>query len=267
MLPGLTGIAGPASGGSPTLLQALTSLGLTSNLQLVLDAGDINSVATSSQTKWLDTSGNGYDFFRGTSTASQATDPTFNGAPGGQSAAEYYSTDGGDYFAYDTTSETWMNALHKDSATFTIAMWVFFPTAAIGAWLVNTRESGSGPGITLSTVSTSTYLNVLTASGTAFTSSGTPAAGLVLNDWNFVSLRVAEASNTLSFVINGTTTTMACTYTTPSSAAAQLAMTLMGTAAIANDSGTRVSQVAMWQGTALTTTQLTSIYNTTRARY
>ena len=62
------------------LIDYIGELSLNSNLVLCLDAGDANSY-TSGQ-KWLDRSGNGYDFFLGTTDSVQASDPTFNGTPG-----------------------------------------------------------------------------------------------------------------------------------------------------------------------------------------
>ena len=72
MLPGLVGaIAGARP--QRTMKETLTLLGLTTNLKLCLDAGDLASVASGSQTKWLYVSGGGYDFFRGTDGTSQAS--------------------------------------------------------------------------------------------------------------------------------------------------------------------------------------------------
>jgi len=101
-----------------TLMQALTQLSLTTNLQICLDAGD--SASWTGSGKWLDRSGNGYDFFLGATGTGEATDPTFNGSVGDLLPTAYWSSDGGDYFTYDTTNETWMQNLHKNNAVFTI---------------------------------------------------------------------------------------------------------------------------------------------------
>src|SRR5688572_10725967 len=110
-----------------TLLTILNGLGLTANLKLCLDAGD-NLSAPAAATSWLDRSGNGYDFFRGTTSGADATDPTFNGTPGELSAAEYWSFDGGDFFRYDTTNETWMQNLHKNNALLSFFCWLYLPS-------------------------------------------------------------------------------------------------------------------------------------------
>ena len=108
-----------------SFINIITNLGLTTNLKLCFDASDSNSYDPVVQTdKWLDTSGNGYDFFRGSGTGGDAADPTFNGTTGGLSASEYWSFDGGDYFTYDTTNEAWMETLHQDNAILTAVGWV-----------------------------------------------------------------------------------------------------------------------------------------------
>src|SRR5690349_1915490 len=106
-------------------LTVIQQLGLTTGLKLCLDAGDSASVAVGSQAKWLDVAGNGYDFYRGSSAAGDAAEPTFNGTPGNLSASEYFSSDGGDNFTYDSANESWMDNLHKDGAKFTICCWIW----------------------------------------------------------------------------------------------------------------------------------------------
>ena len=59
------------AGSKPTLarmpaITMLRRLGLTNGLKLCLDAGDANSYTSGEP--WLDTSGNGYDFNRGTTS-------------------------------------------------------------------------------------------------------------------------------------------------------------------------------------------------------
>lgn len=110
-----------------SLYTSILKLGLTSGLQLCLDAGDAESYDGTSQ-KWLDRSGGGYDFFRGTDGTSQATDPTFNGTAGAVSSSEYFSDDGGDYLTYDTTIETWMQNLGKSGQSVSVFAHAYFPS-------------------------------------------------------------------------------------------------------------------------------------------
>jgi len=116
-------VAPPSFGGRGTsLINTLKNLGLTTNLRVCLDAGDLNSYDGTSQT-WKDLSGGGYDFFRGTSSSSDSSDPTFNGTAGRLSSGEYLSYDGGDYFTLAQTNPAWVNTFHKAGAKFTICQW------------------------------------------------------------------------------------------------------------------------------------------------
>lgn len=115
---------------------------LTSNLQLVLDAGDSSSY--SSGQKWLDLSGNGYDFHLGAGSSASSDDPTFNGSAGGLSRNNYFSFDGGDVFTYDSSNETWMDNLHKNNATFTIAGWFYTSTTNDDHVLFGTGAATTG---------------------------------------------------------------------------------------------------------------------------
>lgn len=124
-----------------TLHEAITYAGLAGNASLILDAGDAASY-TSGQ-KWLDRSGGGYDFFRGTSDSATTDDPTFNGTAGGVSSGEYWTFDGDDHFNYDTTNEAWMQ-LQADNAAFTLIV-IHWPVAlAARQGLMGTRRESVG---------------------------------------------------------------------------------------------------------------------------
>lgn len=120
----------------------ITSDSLTTNLELCLDAGDSSSY--SSGQKWLDLSGNGYDFFLGADGTATTDDPTFNGTAGDLKRTNYWSFDGGDVFTYDTTNETWMDNMHKSGASYTIAGWFYTGTVADEHWLWGTGSATTG---------------------------------------------------------------------------------------------------------------------------
>jgi hypothetical protein len=248
------------------LINVLTSLGLTTNLKLVLDAGDALSVTSASATKWLDRSGNGYDFFCGTDATVQATDPTFNGTVGGKSASEYYSFDGGDYHRYDSANEPWMAAPHKDGAVLSWAAWVYL-TADSNRGIVGTTGASAGGvgfyiGLNLSAQNFTVYNTSL-----AFTAADTTTYST--GKWQFLAGRVDEAANAISFCTNGTISTTTCTFTSPNAGAASYTMEI---SAIGNgfsplSSGSRIAHLAMWQGTALSTANLSAIFEATRATF
>src|SRR5258708_4652988 len=90
---------------------------------------------------WNDRSGGGYNFYRGTTSGGDASDPTFNGAPGDPNGA-YFSFDGGDLFTYSTTNAAWMDALHKSGAAFSVFALYFVPSSGL-ATVLGTNNGGS----------------------------------------------------------------------------------------------------------------------------
>lgn len=267
MLPGLAnaGVVGTAHR-LPVLKEVLYSLSLTTNLKLCLDAGDVNSFPSSTGTKWLDVSGNGYDFFRGADGSASSDDPAFNGLVAGQSANEFFSFDGGDRFVYDTTSESWMDALHKDNAKFSMVGWFRLVNSVTTIF----GNSDAVPGVTVGLEPATDTLSFIVYRPPAFPAFSETISINVPTGDVFVGVRVDEAANTWAAVVNGTAVTGAsCTYSSPSSAAAGGRMGIgdNGGGLSRAPSGTRVYAFAMYEQTALTTTQMISIYNASKAKF
>jgi hypothetical protein len=213
------------------LSSILSRLGYSPNL--VLDAGDAASY--SSGQKWLDVSGNGYDFFRGASASSEGSDPTFNGTPGGLSASEYWSFDASDFFRYDTTNETWMNALHQNNAAFTIGFAMYISGANDAYGFFGTASAGGSPtGVFMRTDSGTKPRFVCWNSGspgrdvTAGTSFSTAA-------WNIFMISIDEAASSGFMYLNGAynqvggSDTFNASYSSPSAGAATYAMEIAST--------------------------------------
>jgi hypothetical protein len=263
MLPGLAVAPHSVLNTRSTLFQVIHGLGLNANLKLCLDAGDRGSVASGSQTKWLDVSGNGYDFNRGTTTSSESSDPTFNGTVGAQSSSEFYSFDGGDFFTYDTTLETWMQNIHKNNAATTICAWV---NNSIIPILSDRGGSGVGAiGFTYWNGNGESTLLVTHSSGNAF--SRTWAHG-VSASWQFVAASINEASNSLVLMSNDAENSGTCTYSSPSSSSASGGMNI-GTVDGSVDnaqSGSRVACLAAFD-TPLSLASLRLIRQATRGKF
>lgn len=242
-------------------------LGLTSGLQLILDAGDANSY--SSGQKWLDISGNGHDFFRGADGSATATDPTFNGTAGRLSADEYFSSDGGDYLTYDAANEAWMQAQHKDNAQLTLAFWVYLADAnAENFWNTVNVTANSATGVCFRTSGTGT-LQFLAAngSGTAFALAQTGPA-VVTSQWMFAAVSVDEPGDLVNWRMNGDIATDPGTYTSPSSGNADGVLKL---GAFANGNtpmtnGNRMAMVFAWTR-ALSAGELAILFDSTRGRF
>lgn len=252
-----------------TIIQTVEALGLTSGLKLCLDAADAASY-TSGQS-WLDRSGNGHDFFLGIDGSTTTTDPTFNGSPGGLSANEYFSFDGGDQFRYDSANEAWMNNLHKDGALFTLAGY-FKPVATDGRGLLGTN--GANPNNTgiawiINPSSGNAQLTVGNGSGT-FARSLLQNMGVTSGAWQFLAVSVDEPNNVGFHFRNGVAaTTAAASYTTPSTGDATYTMEISGcgnsTVRLPDTSCAAV--VLAWEGVALSSGQLAALFNATRRRY
>lgn len=255
-----------------TMYQHIRRLGLLNGLKLCLDAGDAGSYNSAVQTtKWLDTSGNGYDFYRGTSTGGDAAEPTFNGTAGKLSSSEYWSFDGGDYFLYDTTNETWMQNLHKDNAKFTVVSWIYPAGATSNAILGTASNLATNIGIThfVNTSNGTVGLQIRNGSGSNVinTADGTSITG---GAWNFTGVSVDEAAGTGIIIANSEVNTFTSTYTSPSASNAtytmQLASSGNGATSPIRNTG-RLAAVMVWESVTLTEGQLRAIHHATRWRF
>lgn len=253
------------------LFQGLTDLGLTTNLKVCLDAGDLASYGNQTD-KWMDLSGNGQDFFKGSGTGADGADPTFNGITGNRSINDYFSSDGGDYFTYDTTNETWMQNLHKDGNVSTWLAWVYHPSG-----------SGTSHGIggtkdisVLANVGWGGYISSSNKLVDAWGRGGstvavTSTASVPTNQWNFLGLSHNEnggAGNSFH-VINTTYETFDGNIASASASNAgytmQIGATGNGARPFVNTA--RLAQIVFWGGTALSQTNVTNIYNATKGRF
>jgi hypothetical protein len=262
----LPGLMGPQY---PLLYEAIVGLGLTSNLKLCLDAAD--SASYSSGQSWLDRSGGGYDFFRGADGSATATDPTFNGTPGGKSSSEYWSFDGGDYFNYDTANEAWMENLHKDGAKFTIAAWCYFATTAGHSMIGNSNNSQALVGFNFAAIPSTGLLvvNVSNGSGTYALNWGGASLGVTTGVWQFCAATYDEATGAGYKVVNQThSVNIATPYTTPSaSGAASNTNIARNGSGQTFGNGSRMAGIMAWEGVAFSPTQVDALFRATRRRF
>lgn len=253
------GMYKPAIVPATSLYDILSTAGFTTNLKLCLDAATISSYAGGQS--WLDLSGGGYDFFRGADGTSDAAEPTFNGAINGGSSSEYWSFDGGDYFTYDTTNETWMENLHKNNAIFS---WIIVAYIGAGstaqAMIGNASGVGGGIGIGIYVSSADAYkFRALSASAQSDLTHGTT---VTTGAWHFFGGAVNEATgaNGSRLVLDGTATQYTSTYTTPSASNASNTLKIGRGGNGSNlTNNSRIAMLAMWEGTALSSVNLASI--------
>lgn len=250
-------------------MAVLTDASLTTNLKLCLDAGDSASYDPSVQTnKWLDRSGGGYDFFRGSGTGSDAADPTFTGIAG--ATGSYWAFDGGDYFTYDTTNEAWMQTIHKDNAIFSIVAF-YFPTVGVNGLIGNSAAVTGFQFINNSGIS----FQVDDAGGTTLSVSGDSSVSNNAYHMAGISLNEATGAGGGFLYLDGnyeqvsSSDTFNSTYSSPSisNASYTLQIAANGNAYIPVKASSRLAAVAVWQGTALTKANMDTIWAAMRGRF
>ena len=251
----------------PTLISAITAAGLTSGLLLCLDAGDANSYT--SGTKWLDTSGNGYDFFLGTNGTTYA--PSFVGPAGSRNA--YWANGSPTMFRYDTTNEVWMQNIHKNNAVFTMLQ-IYYPNTSADVYNLNgTTGSIGGTGFYWGALPA---LNLEVKNAGSSVLSKTSATIPSDNDFHIVAVSVNEATGAGGgfFYLDGNYSqvsggnTWNSTYTSPSSGNATYTMEIesIGNAETPPGAYSRLACYAVWS-VALTKADLDALKLQLRGRY
>lgn len=261
----LSGFGG-GSGIPSTLYQILTDLSLTANLVVCLDAGDGACYDGSSQT-WTDRVG-GNNYFLGTTSGSDATDPTFNGSAGSASSGEYFSFDGGDFFKY-TAAHTFADTWHRNNGAFSILAVVYTGSSkAASTRIFDTMGALSAKGVAFEILSTRVlrFRHAYDNTPTMETRDGT--ATVSTSSWNFVAVAYDEATPTVDIVTNSTAET-------PSAPTASTATGVPGasprigsyndTPSNPFESGERLAMLAVFSS-KLTTTQLGNIYTALKAQ-
>lgn len=256
----------PGANNSLRLDRVVKRLRLASGCKLILDAADARSYASGQS--WLDRSGGGYDFYLGATGSSEGSDPAFTGTPGTLGA--YWAFDGGDWFAYDSANETWMNNLHKSGAKCTFLFWLYIPDLTANNGLFSTRANTNNQiGVSLHLTSAE-LLVVQVSNNPSSVMTATSAGAVPQGAWALVAISVDEAAGAggSHFFINGSSETFNGAYTSPSSSAATSVLSLMSRNGFNPfQNGSRIAAVAAWEGVALTAAQLTALYQATRRRF
>lgn len=258
-------------GGDGSFFGDLVALGLTSNLQLCLDAGSADSY-TSGQS-WLDLAGSGYDFFRGADGGASSDDPTFNGTPGDLSSSEYWGFDGGDFFTYDSANESWMTSLHENNALFSFLAWFYFDNGN-EQHIFGTRN-GTNSGLNLfvepdDTVKIQVRNEAANPLLVAADSSPNDSA------WNLIGVVIDEAigSGGGFHYLNGSynqvsaSNTFDATYSSPATGGeATMGIGTRGTGSLPFPAAARLAGVMFWSGVALAKTDFDNVWNRQKARF
>jgi len=265
---------------SPPLLEAYPTAfydavqraGVQLGLEALIDAGDARSYAGSGQTV-TDLSGKGLDCWLGKTSGADTNEPTFSGVAGRQSASDYFafaaSASPGVVAAKSKT--TWVNSLHKDNATFTLAGW-FYATADSGSG-ASFFQSGdpTDPGIWIyigqPALGSDNKLGFRKYSNGGASEQVITDAGptVPFGSWAFVAVSFNEATGALITQVNGTQVTESGkTYST--NATADIAGISLNTSPHTASSSARVASVAGWSR-ALSAAEMTSLFEASRAKY
>lgn len=143
-----------------TALQAAQACGQTANLHWCLDAGDAASYDGSSQTL-TDVSGSGINFYRGTTSGADSTDPTFSGTSGNLSSNEYFSSDAGDFFTKASANSTAINNMHKNNAAWTVITAFYHDVTAENSLFGDNGSFNTGTGVQFQSRTTGAGANTL----------------------------------------------------------------------------------------------------------
>lgn len=255
-----------APSGNDTLYEIINGLGLTSNLKLCLDAGDSASYNPSVQTaKWLDTSGNGNDVYRGTNAVGDASEPTFNGTAGGTSINEYFSCAVEDYFNSVVTAPSWVNQMSSATAKFTIFVVFGLSTSNVNTTRLmgNRNENNTtSRGWSLQNPYRNRKIQFQINNGSANQTIFTSVTSFNTTDYNIVGISVDANTPSELLNINGTQESFTTAFTNTSTTGATAFR--IGSASTTNSKTYRC--VAIWD-TPLTAQNLTDLYNGIKGRF
>lgn len=238
----------------------IDDLGLSTGIQVCLDAGDLASYPGSGQ-KWRDR-GQGHDFFLGPDGTVTGADPTFVGTAGDLKDTIYFSFDGTQFFTYDTTNEAWMQAIHKVGAKYTFANWVYIAAAGSGFSLAGTRGAAAG------NTGFSFFKVAGNALNLAIQNAGVAVAGITGTvpidiGWVFLaaSIDATVGPGGGVFQVNGTQELVDSTYTAPSAGNASFTMQIAarGNNDVPASNNNRLGAFMAWNR-ALSAAELMSLY-------
>lgn len=272
---GLTPILFSTASGS-RLIDILTSLGLTTNLRVALDAGDVGSYPGTGQT-WFDTSAGNNDFLLGSSASPDPADPIFAGHAGTESLNEYFSFNGSQWLTLGQVNPAWVNSFHKAGAAFTIAEWVAVSgvtatTPRFGVIGDDQNASTTTAGFDFHGGSASVLrglkVHVDNGSGAVYEQT-TAAAAANNNAWNMLAVSIDATAGNVILQVNGTAESFTSqSYSSPSSSAAGSTIQIgaEGAGVFPENSGDRIGIVVMWDR-ALSVAEFAKFFTATRNKY
>lgn len=265
-------LAGGAGGGL-SVIGTLSGLGLTSGLEVCIDAGDFQSYVGSGE-PWLDRTPNNFFFFLGSGSAGTLANPAFSG-PAGYAPAYFGITAAGQRFTYHGANEAVFETFHRNNASFT-AMMLYYHTGAGGQLLSDNDNTLGQNGIAIRQGGGTLQLIVAsTATAASAALSVTLTASPTSGRWHFMAVSVSEAQGVSGgfFYLDGGYASSAAnanpfdaTYINPGAGNAAQIMEISDGGGSSLDAGYRISTLALWSR-ALTKANLDAIWEQLRTRF
>lgn len=264
-----------AGGGAIGFRADLIALGLTTGLQVCLDAGAIDSVGSASQTTWNDQAPNAYHLYRGADGTATTDDPTHNGTPGALTSSEYWSLDGGDFFRLNQSNPSAFNDWHKNNAAFTFLVWMY-PQSSGGSLrgiIGNNADNTSNVGVLWSLRGSNEHSFEMYNGGSRDIQRIADAT-VSTGAWTMLGVSWDEAGSTGFLYKNGNydqvsaSNTFSAAYSAPSSSSATYTTELgaSGNAANKMPSSTRFAGLMIWS-TALSKASIDTVWNRQKTRF
>jgi hypothetical protein len=263
----MTGIHQALAGGNPgpatlKLADIISGTVGTSSLNLVLDAGDINSYSGSGQ-QWSDVSGQSNHFWLGASNAVETAtgDPLFVGTAGSLGEVNYFTGNSGGGFTAQANS-TFIDPWCKAGGTFTVIL--YFWCNVTSNYRFFDGRSTVGP---IFNISTTGFYNInCTTSNTPTATATSATLAYSLSVVNMIALSYTVGGSSF-FYLNGVQDTpfTAPTSTLTTNAATPL-ITPPTSADSLNSSAKRVYGEAMFSR-ALSLAELNLLYTYSKQRF
>lgn len=266
---------------APTALYDLTKhLGLTTSLTWVVDAGDARS-NTFGQTLLQQPAGAPTITLGNDASVDAFRDPTPVGVQGRQSTGEYWSTTcsaAGSPANRLGIAGTWMNAMHQDSATFTMCG-VFRRDSTSNGWGMFGDCGGDAAsiGVTIAANSSGGFggfpidrlvFSNSNGSGSAYAAAfGTSSMTVPRGTDFFWAISLNEVTGALIFQINGTQESQSGkTYASPSGGTCSFGFGLLQSTTDITGATGRIYNAAHWSR-ALSATELLNLYTAQKVKF
>lgn len=193
--------------------QVLDAMGFAGDAVYCIDPGEVASYDPDTDAQSvLDLTSNGYDFWNGATSGSEATDLHFTGTKGALDRTAYFDIAAGPSYLKIKSMPAELETCHKDGAVFTVVGWWYYISGTQQAfWSTRATSSGSvGIQIITNTVGDQLRLHAGASAMNVGMLAPTP------NLWNFIGVSFNEATGDLFCRINDQVSTgSGATFATP----------------------------------------------------